>query len=63
MKTRENELHEPIVNTYYKVFGIYGTDVVCAVCDNTLSSISDDPEVLYDNYCPFCGARLKEIDE
>ena len=66
MKTRENELHEPKIKKK-------GNEIIayCALCNEKLEDIynctdDDDTEVLdmySPNYCPNCGARLKEVGE
>ena len=72
MKTRENELHEPIVETVARVKNgnkSYRTIEKCSVC-NCLLSISRacntkesaKGTLLALNYCPHCGARLREIN-
>ena len=68
MKTRENELHEPEISTgadiYVEGRGFLEADYVCcSVCHRglarVLASVSDMKKY-YPNYCPNCGARLKE---
>ena len=67
MKTRENELHQP------KESILPSGDVLitCTMCGNqTLIKASSGYAVLdvltrpfRPNYCPNCGARLKEVDK
>ena len=73
MKTRENELHKPVVRVESnKAEHINVYKVKCAVCGRELKSVWDS--LHYTNgytlkelqdidisYCPNCGARLKEI--
>ena len=71
MKTRENELHKPIIYHDFPRKGgasqhlhldmdIGGTVyILCPVCYKELSKSVDE----IPNYCPQCGARLKEIEE
>ena len=62
MKTRENELHEPKIIKVEEKVGDCGSSVEflgqCTVCGFTYSRNPD-----WINYCPKCGARLKEIEE
>ncbi len=74
MKTRENELHEPRVNTEELVGECRGhlAKVYCTVCDEELSSYFEKGQnvnvvfltakAIAKNYCPNCGARLKEVE-
>ena len=71
MKTRENELHEPIVSIEYENNSnlFYRDKVECSVCRYLLykskSKMSGKKlvknDIILPNYCPNCGARLKEI--
>lgn len=67
MKTRENELHEPIWeevdDKYVVVEHIWRAK--CPKCDAILCG-GDKKEYLDDeipNFCPECGARLKKVEE
>lgn len=66
MKTRENELHEPIITKNGEWRSAH-----CSVCGEEVASVVDyydrqDNTVIMaflPNYCANCGARLKEIEE
>lgn len=64
---RENEIHEPTVEIVFNQDHQTGcVEVRCTVCDAILDQYpdftgSDKIFIKYDNYCPTCGARLKEI--
>ena len=70
MKTRENELHEPkiAVNTN-SLFKGYDVIAVCSVCRKEVMNrfVKHDVNFMANfylpNYCPNCGARLKEVGE
>lgn len=69
MKTRENELHEPML-TFVPAHNGYASVArkVCSVCDYPLivkfgCSVQGAMELYTENYCPRCGARLKEIEK
>ena len=61
MKTRENELHEPKVIRVEEKYenGAVAVEFFgqCTVCGYTYSR---NPDSI--NYCPMCGARLKEVE-
>ena len=72
-KMRENELHEPKIDMDIKAAEGYSTlyyvSANCPVCDFFLGksmglskeqAINEVKESIY-NYCPHCGARLKEV--
>lgn len=67
MRTRENELHVPrecdgFIYKQGKGF-VDATYFVCSVCDRGLTKVLNsvtDKKKYYTNYCPNCGARLKE---
>lgn len=70
MKTRENELHEPKeFNDFIYKEGKGFLDakyMICSVCGKGLTKVLksiEDKKNYYPNYCPQCGARLKEIEE
>lgn len=71
MKTRENELHEPIIERARFRVGYYEV-VKCSIRKKQFGNIGSDCMPLSDyqkrfllttapNYCPHCGARLKEV--
>lgn len=69
MKTRENELHKPKV-IYEPAHGSYSSWGMkyCSVCGYHLNwkfgCTKQEIEELYvENQCPYCGARLKDIEE
>ena len=65
MKTRENELHEPRITKNRAWLTAY-----CQICQRKVATVANcsgelDEEIIAEylpNYCPNCGARLKEID-
>lgn len=68
MKTRENELHEPKI-TFELAHGGYNSygSKKCSVCGYSLAytfgcTEQGAKELYIDNYCPNCGARLKEVE-
>lgn len=69
MKTRENELHEPTVEILRSGNVTTTLAVLCSVCGNQILATTghsrDNATVLArtltPNYCPYCGARLKEV--
>ena len=70
MKTRENELHEPKISFGIISYG-YFAKAHCSVCgeflEDTFSPNSKDDAIFHvklsvKNYCPYCGAQLKEVD-
>ena len=67
MKTRENELHEPIWEEVKeeKVVVEHYWRIKCPNCSETLcgSSWKESLEEEIPNYCPNCGAKLKEVAE
>lgn len=80
MKTRENELHEPLVETLRSIYpDVVSVQVSCSVCREVLLNTNYKADLwgseLRDeylrnfalselkNYCPHCGARIKEVDE
>lgn len=64
MKTRENELHEPIIKIKFDIrYLMKLVEITCSVCGNTLDkyySEENPAKIRYPNYCPYCGARLKD---
>ena len=71
MKTRENELHEPKIK--FKVVRKndipYRAFAECSVCGCLLSKSGiystkerAEEKLPIPNYCPNCGARLKEVE-
>lgn len=71
MKTRENELHTPDVGIQTSTYFIK-ISVKCAICGNEINSTTEwfgdsakQSKAFLDNkipnYCPNCGARLKEV--
>lgn len=60
---RENELHEPKVEIRFTDQHPTGLAVAqCAVCHAILDKSEQQYTVKYGNYCPICGARLKEVE-
>lgn len=75
-KTRENELHEPKIETEIVASREYPTlyrvNVVCPVCYFLLGrgigltkqdAINEEKHRSIYTYCPLCGARLKEVKD
>lgn len=78
MKTRENELHEPIVEVKGNKEEHTNTFIAkCSVCRKELKRVwngihaseEKQKELLLNSlwksgitYCPYCGARLKEVE-
>lgn len=68
LQLRENKVHTPEVHTgadiYIEGRGFVTADyIVCPVCNRGLARIPadvNDNTKYYPNYCPNCGARLKE---
>ena len=66
MKTRENEVHEPRITKNRAWLTAY-----CQICEGKVATVANcsgepDEEIIAEylpNYCPNCGARLKEVDE
>ena len=76
VKMRENERHEPKIETEIVASREYPTlyrvNVVCPVCYFLLGrgigltkqdAINEEKHRSIYTYCPLCGARLKEVDE
>ena len=67
MKTRENELHEPIIKIeHVKKYSMDWIDITCSVCGNMIEQYycaGSLAKIEYSNYCKNCGARLKEIEK
>lgn len=67
METRENKLHEPILEEVNeeRTYVEHYFRVKCPICYTTLCGSSDKKylEEEVPNFCPECGARLKEVDE
>lgn len=75
MKTRENELHEPKIETLWSIYSdMISVQISCSVCGEILVDtewqsyvreqfLRDFVTSELKNYCPQCGARLKEIEE
>ena len=61
MKTRENELHEPMLS----ILPSGDVQLICKVCFNQMLVKGDCSLMrqIYPNYCPHCGARLREIQQ
>ena len=71
VKMRENELHEPTVTFFPAHDGFLPTPALgekrCAVCCHPLIvmyglSEQEAKALPIPNYCPNCGARLKEVE-
>lgn len=66
VKVRENELHEPKVKIEYdRQRSMEWVEIYCSVCGKEIGEYyyAGPAEIVHGNYCPNCGARLKEVDE
>ena len=71
MKTRENELHQPKITTEYTARNTWLVILECWECGLYLSDFEhadkltaqEQAHLRMPNYCPCCGARLKEVQE
>ena len=74
MKTGENELHEAIIDVFKSTSGAIAIETHCDVCGRLLYDtgwcqyvpeevLTRRAKGVTPNYCPNCGARLKEIKD
>ena len=73
MKTRENELHEAVIDVFKDKDGNIAIQTLCSVCGRLLydtdwwrhvteEQLTERAKEATPNYCPNCGARLKEVE-
>ena len=67
MKTRENEVHEPKIKIEYdRRYSMEWVEITCSVCGYMVEKYyfaGSPAKIEHGNYCPNCGARLKEVNE